>query len=48
MITREDVGTVVVACVEGKCSPNSTFEVINGPKEGGLDIDRLSELTPDY
>ena len=47
MITREDVGIVVVACVEGKCSPNSTFEVINGPKEGGLDLDKLSNLIPD-
>ena len=47
MITREDVGIVVLACVEGKCSTNSTFEIINGPKEGGLDMDRLSKLTPD-
>lgn len=46
-ITRQDVATVVVACLEGKCTPNSTFEVINGSKEGGLDIGRLSSLISD-
>ncbi|KAI5059402.1 hypothetical protein GOP47_0025721 [Adiantum capillus-veneris] len=48
MITREDVATVVLACVEGKCTPNSTFEIVNGDKEGGLvDPESLSRLVPD-
>ncbi|MCO5575085.1 hypothetical protein L7F22_028882 [Adiantum nelumboides] len=47
MITREDVATVVVACVEGKAAPNSTFEAVNGDKEGGLDLERLATLVPD-
>lgn len=47
MITREDVATVVLACVEGKCTPNSTFEVVNGDKDGGLDFESLSRLVPD-
>ncbi|KAH7424958.1 hypothetical protein KP509_11G033900 [Ceratopteris richardii] len=47
MITREDVATVVLACAEGKCTPNVTFEIINGSEQGGLDFESLSKLVPD-
>ncbi|KAI5082132.1 hypothetical protein GOP47_0001875 [Adiantum capillus-veneris] len=46
-ITREDVATVVMACIEGKCAANSTFEIINGDKDGGLDAASLASLVSD-
>lgn len=47
MITRQDVATVLMACIEGKCTPNSTFEIVNSKNDGNLDVSSLCNLIPD-
>ncbi|XP_057816930.2 uncharacterized protein LOC131030220 isoform X2 [Cryptomeria japonica] len=47
MITRQDVATVAIACVDGACTPNSTFEIWNSKVEGTPDLSSLSNLLPD-
>jgi nucleoside-diphosphate-sugar epimerase len=46
-ITRVDVAHVALACVNGACTPNSTFEIWNSKEEGTPDLSKLLELVPD-
>lgn len=46
-ITRRDVATVVVACVDGASKPNVTFEVYNDKKDEAKDLSGLAALLPD-
>eukprot|EP01018_Ginkgo_biloba_P039813 Gb_41706 [translate_table: standard] len=46
-IPRVDVARVVLACVDGACTPNSTFEIWNSKEEGITDLSSLLNLVPD-
>nr|ADE76544.1 unknown [Picea sitchensis] len=46
-IPRVDVAHVALACVNGACTPNSTFEIWNSKEEGTPDLSKLLELVPD-
>uniref|UniRef100_A0A0D6R7W8 NAD(P)-binding domain-containing protein n=1 Tax=Araucaria cunninghamii TaxID=56994 RepID=A0A0D6R7W8_ARACU len=47
MITRSDVAHVVTACINGACTPNSTFEIWNTKQEEVPDLSSLTKLVPD-
>lgn len=47
-INRIDVAAVVVACVEGHCTPNVTFEIVNKKnKYSPADLNKLYSLDSD-
>ncbi|KAL3676387.1 hypothetical protein R1sor_026335 [Riccia sorocarpa] len=46
-ITRQDVATVCVACINEESPPNVTFEILNDSKSPPGDLKVLSTLVPD-
>lgn len=46
-IPRQDVATVVLACIDGASKPNVTFEIYSDKTEEVKDLTGLSSLLPD-
>lgn len=46
-ISRRDVATVVLACIDGASKPNVTFEIYSDKKDEVKDLSGLSSLLPD-
>jgi len=44
---RVDVAHVALACVNGACTPDSTFEIWNSKEKGTPDLSKLLQLVPD-